>query len=210
MLHKSFTKKLKEPIENVALLMPQGFSDEQFVAEFVRCYGYLWDEMTRERQSYSRWIRKCRNKKMPIILRPYQFVLSCGNHRIKKIRREDWVTRSTEEQEKLRETLVAECKRKIEDRQRRVETSQRFLQKIAPSYLDSMIQSYFYTLHHNREDVNSRYYVLREVGKFFSEQNVGFLKWVMVNDRNDTIREEALHIPPLQNKIGRASCRERV
>ena len=194
LLHKSFTKKLKEPIENVALLMPQGFSDEQFVAEFVRCYGYLWDEMTRERQSYSRWIRKCRNKKMPIILRPYQFVLSCGNHRIKRIRRTDWVTRSREEQEKLRETLVAECKRKIEDRQRRVETSQRFLQKIAPSYLDSMIQSYFYTLHHNREDVNSRYYVLREVGKFFSEQNVGFLKWVMVNDRNDTIREEALHI----------------
>lgn len=44
LLHKSFTKKLKEPIENVALLMPQGFSDEQFVAEFVRCYGYLWDE----------------------------------------------------------------------------------------------------------------------------------------------------------------------
>ena len=131
---------------------------------------------------------------MPIILRPYQFVLSCGNHRIKRIRRTDWVTRSREEQEKLRETLVAECKMKTEERQRRIEASQRFLQKIATSYLDSMIQSYFYTLHHKREDINRRYYVLREVWKFFSEQNVGVLKWVMVNDRNDTIREEALHI----------------
>ncbi len=188
-------KKLKKPIERVLCLMPVGFSDELFVQEFTKCFEYLWNDLEREYLWYFRKNRTYRGKKPLLFPKPCKFVLLCAYHKLKRARRSDWVTMSSDEQNVLRSKLIETSKAKVAKRQTRMQANQRLLQReVTPGYLDSMILSYFDLLWRDRGNIDGRYYVVCEVEKFNSQKYVGFLKWVLSHDRNDTIREHALHV----------------
>lgn len=199
-----YREMLKKPIWMVLGLMPKGFSNEQFVQEFKSCFEYLWDDLEREHLWYFRTNKTFSGKKPLLFPAPCKFVKSCAFHKLKRARRTDWVTKPVHEQEAIRSSLIEKSKAKIIERQRRMLANQRLLQReVTPDHLDSMILSYFDLLWRNRGNVDGRYYVVCEVEKFDSQKYVGFLKWVVSHDGNNTIREHALHI--LQ-KWGKTVC----
>lgn len=85
-LQALYSKKLKEPIENVIKLMPPGFSDIEFLTEFRRCYAYLWDDLCKEHRYYERKNKTFNGKKPLFFPETGTFVLKSGYRAIKKAR----------------------------------------------------------------------------------------------------------------------------
>lgn len=67
-----FRKKLRKPLENVADVMPRGFSYDDFKKEFKLLYSYLWDEICIRYQEYKKMdegrVRKNLNRIYPFLL----------------------------------------------------------------------------------------------------------------------------------------------
>ena len=191
---KFLAKQLKKPIDNVLRLMQKGFSDEQYVCEFKNCYEYLWNDIKRE-QRYFCIKNKTFKGSMPLLFpSPYRLVICTAFHKLKRARKAGWVYEDEETIKYLRLNLIEKCKLKLQRRETKHRKNIQFLQNVAPGYADSMIQTYFYYRYHHREDVDIRYYVLKEIGKFNSPKFIGFLKNVMAKDKNDKCREYAQRI----------------
>lgn len=183
-----YAKQIKRPIDNVMKLMVLGFTDEDFVSEFKKCYTYIWYDLIRERDYYFFKNKHFKGKRPLLFPSPYRFVLSCAFHKLKRARKNEWVPLPCEDRNKLRALLVANNQHKLSERMRKRAKNAEILQKVAPSYGDSMIQSYFYLRKCNRENIDWRYYVLCEIAKFNSTKYIGFMKHVMASEKNETCR----------------------
>lgn len=54
-MYIDYKKKFKKPIQQIAVLMPENFTDEYFVNTFVRLYPDLWDDLEKQ---YQYWHNK--------------------------------------------------------------------------------------------------------------------------------------------------------
>lgn len=188
------TKRLKKPIANVIRLMQKGFTDEEFVREFKNCYAYIWDDMLREQRYYFHKNKTFKGRKPLLFPSPYRMVIYAAFHKLKRVRRDEWIYETEESINILRQELLHNSKSKQQKREEKRKKNVAYLQNVAPGYADSMIQTYFYYRHHHREDVDIRYYVIKEIEKFNSPRFIGFLKNIMSKDKNDCCREYAQRI----------------
>ena len=54
-MYVDYKKQFKKPIQQVAELMPEDFTDEYFVNTFARLYPDLWDDLEKQ---YQYWHNK--------------------------------------------------------------------------------------------------------------------------------------------------------
>lgn len=108
-LQNLYGKRLKKPIANIISLMPDGFSDTEFLVEFRKCYQYLWDDLHREHRYYLRKNKKFKGKKSLSFPYPGAFVLCKAFHAIKRARKYENEILPEEERNQLRESLVNKC-----------------------------------------------------------------------------------------------------
>ena len=78
-----YKKRFKKPIQNIAKLMPQEFSDTYFVETFKRLYHDLWEDLNKQ---YKYWhdknavLIKYGKKSRYNFRKPYNFILDCSYH----------------------------------------------------------------------------------------------------------------------------------
>lgn len=190
-LQALYSKKLKEPIENVIKLMPPGFSDIEFLTEFRRCYAYLWDDLCKEHRYYERKNKTFNGKKPLFFPETGTFVLKSGYRAIKKARLYGSKALTQAEQTALRNALIDKCDKTLRKRRERIKEHMDILQDVVPNYVSHMIKSYFHNRRINLANVNIRYYILNEIAKFDNKRLIGFFSSVMKSERNDVCREFA-------------------
>lgn len=190
-LQNLYGKKLKSAIANVINLMPDSFSDIEFLTEFKECYQYLWEDLDREHRYYIHKNREFKGNKPLSFPEPSAFVLGKAYHAVKKAREHGHQVLQEDVREQLRSDLVNKCRNILQQRKERVRQKTNLLQNVVPNYASNMIASYFHNRKTNPADVNIRYYILNEIAKFNNDRFIGFFIKVMNSERNDACREFA-------------------
>ena len=69
-----------------------------------------------------------------------------------------------------------------------------FIQNITPPYVQKLITSYYGERKSNSLDVNTRYLIIQEAGKFRSDEIIRFFKQVHSGDKNEELRFTAYKV----------------
>ena len=192
-----YLKWLQKPVSEIITLMPEGFTDNVFISKFKFCYEYLWLDLWNEWKFYQRKSKTLEGKKPLLFPSPYCMVLSAASHLLRKVRSGHFFSLSNEQKIDKERRLVEISQKKMEKRNMKVQQNKELLQNIVPNYADNMIQLYFFMKQKFRDNVDGRYYVLKEMAKFNNERFVAFFCKVMNSDSNVYCREFALQT--LQN-----------
>lgn len=188
-LRMNYAKRVKKPIDEVLKLMPPDFTDEMFVNEFKCCYGYLWQELYKERKYYEIKNKTFRGKKPLLFPTPYSFVLNSAFQKLKRARSGNSNNSLSEEKkQELRNKLIEGNRVKMKKQKEKVNKNTELLQNVVPNYASNMIQSYFSLRRQHPEDINGRFYVLNEIAKFNNKRFIGFFMHVMKSEKNDACR----------------------
>lgn len=120
---KLLIKRLRQAIKKVANVMPQGFTDEQFIAEFTKLQPLIWRECCEFYEEY-RYInenRKKKGKKTTHILSPLNILEDVSHPLLNKVRTERKHNPIDDSILKARyEKLKAQARRKIEEYDKKV------------------------------------------------------------------------------------------
>ena len=82
-MYIDYKKRFKQPVQQVAVLMSSGFSDEDFVNTFRKLYPDMWDDLQKK---YAYWhsknntLIKYGKKSRYNFTKPYNFILDCSFH----------------------------------------------------------------------------------------------------------------------------------
>ena len=82
-IYIDYKKKFKKPIQKVGTVMPEDFTDEEFVNTFVRLYPDLWDDLNKQYQYWHKknnTLIKYGKKSRYNFRKPYNFILDCSYH----------------------------------------------------------------------------------------------------------------------------------
>ena len=194
-----FKKQFKKPLENISAIMPIGFGDELFFSEFKKCYTYLWDDICNKYQEYKRMDEGLLRKGFPkryFFPSPKNFLRQLAIHKIKALQHQHAVGNclNTEERDRIRQVLIAECKAKISKRNIKKEENLLLTQIVKPNYTNFFISSYFDSKRNTPSDVNRRYAVLKEVSLYKCPETIRFLHKVNASERNYTLRHYAFTV----------------
>ena len=194
---KLLIKRLRQAIKKVANVMPQGFTVEQFIAEFTKLQPLLWRECCEFYEEY-RYInenRKKKGKNTTHILSPLKILGDVSHPLLNKVRTErkhnpidDSILKARYEKSK------AQARRKIEEYDKKVFEDTYYIQNITPPYVQALITSYFNARRKDSLDVNVRYLIILEAGKYKSSQTIMFLKKVQSGDKNEELRLAAYKV----------------
>lgn len=193
---KELRKRFKKPFWNIALLMPRGFTNDCFLAEFRRCYGYLWDDICATYRLYNAMDKGRVRKGFDRIYnfpQPEACLRYWAFHCLKRIRRQHELGQvcTKEEQTRLRDGLMKACKKKMQKRAGKKEYNQRYVQYVKPKYTNYFIQEYFEGKNHSPHDVDKRMMILTEVARYHCKATVKFLYKVNAAERNYHLRHFA-------------------
>ena len=168
-----FRKKLRKPLENVASVMPLGFSEDDFKNEFKKLYSYLWDEICLRYKEYKR--------------------MDEGRVRKKSHASPEYVP-EIETQKAIRDKLRNKCLIKVKKKNTKNQENQKYMQTAVPKYTNLYIQRYFDIKHRNPADVDSRYAILYEASLYKNPTTIEFLHKVNCSERNFHLRYYAFTI----------------
>lgn len=193
MRKNELAKRIKKPVDEVLKLMQNEFTDEDFVSEFKKCFPYLWDDILKEYRHYNHKNMNFYGKKPLFFPSPFSFVLYVAFHKLKKARNVSRTVLTDSERNSLRQSLVYAAQKEIDKRVTKIQKKVSLLQNVMPNCSDTLIKNYFQINWKCPENVDERFFILAEIAKYNSKNNVGFLIWVVGHERNDTLREFALH-----------------
>ncbi|WP_392434333.1 hypothetical protein ACF3OI_06550 [Finegoldia magna] len=156
-IYIDYKKKFKKSIQQVLKLMPYTFSDDDIVNTFKELYPHLWDDLNKQ---YNFW----HNKNMVLLKygkksrynfrKPYNFILDCSFHSVKKLRKDkNRIILGKDDMENLKNEIKQISKSKFDKRKQKVDGTLRFIQEIEPQYTSFFIDKYFktYDLHQKLE-----------------------------------------------------------
>ena len=192
-----FRKKLRKPLENVADVMPRGFSYDDFKKEFKLLYSYLWDEICIRYQEYKKMdegrVRKNLNR-IYHFPSPDKYFKMVSEIYILKIRMKhespDFVL-DIDNQRVLRDKLRSRSLLKEKRKAAKNRDNQKYMQTAVPKYTNLYIQRYFDIKHRNPADVDSRYAILYEASLYRNPVTIEFLHKVNCSERNFHLRHFA-------------------
>ena len=188
-MYIDFKKKFKKPIQQVAVLMPEDFTDEHFVNVFKELYPDMWEEVEKQ---YNYWHKKNEilikygKKSRYNFRKPYNFILDCSFHLRKKIRNDkNRVIMTPEERKTIGKQIKQESLRKQEKRTEKIEKALYYVQEVEPRYAKRFISKYFKT-----NDLHERLEIIRELSKYKSENIIEFFYKVNSCTRNFSLKQE--------------------
>lgn len=191
MFYVDYKKKFKKPIQNVARLMPQEFSDSYFVETFKRLYPNLWEDLNKQ---YKYWhdkndvLLKYGKKSRYNFRKPYNFILDCSYHcriALRKDKERDIL--SKDKIIELEAEILQQSKKKIEKTKKKEERALYYVQEVEPRYAKAFIDAYFET-----HDLHRRLEIMREMSKYKSDSIISFFYRVNSCTRNFYLKQEAM------------------
>lgn len=190
-MYIDYKKKFKKPIQQIAVLMPENFTDEYFVNTFVRLYPDLWDDLEKQYQYWhnkNNILIKYGKKSRYNFRKPYNFILDCSYHCRKKLRKESNRSIISEEERKIVEKNVYEKSiAKLRKREAKIQKALYYVQEIEPKYASKFIDKYFWI-----HDLHEKLEIIRELSKYKSEKIVEFFYKVNACTRNFSLKEESM------------------
>ena len=202
---KNFSKKLKRPLKEVALIMPLGFSDESFYATFKECYSGLWQGITEYKKQCDRMnaerIRRHLQSKY-YFLKAEAYLAKRARAIIANIRvkHRNGELLPEEERIQIREKLINRAKCKKETKQDQVNQTNNYLQNVRPFHTNYFIKLYFACKGQTQEKVDIRYRILQEAAKFKCKATIELMFKANAIEPNYHLRFFVFQI--LQKKFG--------
>lgn len=189
-IYIDYKKKFKKPIQQVLMLMPYTFSNDDIVNTFKELYPHLWDALNKQ---YNFW----HNKNMVLLKygkksrynfrKPYNFILDCSFHSVNKIRKnKNRIILGKDDMENLKNEIKQISKSKFDKRKQKVDGTLRFIQEIEPQYTTFFIDKYFKT-----DDLHQKLEIMRELSKYKSSNITEFFYKINLCTRNFSLKEEA-------------------
>ena len=183
-IYIDYKKKFKKPIQQVLMLMPYTFSDDDIVNTFKELYPHMWDDLNKQ---YNFW----HNKNMVLIKygkkSRYNFILDCAFHSANKLRKDkNRIILGKDEVGNLKNEIKQLSKSKFDKRKQKVDGKLRFIQEIEPSYTSFFIDRYF-----NTYDLHQKLEIMRELSKYKSSNITEFFYKVNSCTRNFSLKIEA-------------------
>lgn len=172
-MYVDYKKRFKKPIQNIARLMPQEFSDSYFVETFKKLYPDLWEDLNKQ---YKYWhekndvLIKYGKKSRYNFRKPYNFILDCSYHcrmGLRKNMERDIL--SKDEVAELEAEILQQSKKKIEKCRQKEERALYYVQEVEPMYAKAFIDAYFKT-----HDLHRRLEIMREMSKYKSDNIISF------------------------------------
>ncbi len=190
-MYVNYKKKFKKPIQQVAELMPEDFTDEYFVNTFARLYPNLWDDVEKQYQYWhnkNNTLIKYGKKSRYNFRKPYNFILDCSYHYRKKLRNGDRGSIiSEEEREIVENNIYSKSKNKLRKRDAKIQKSLYYIQEIEPKYASKFMDKYFRT-----HDLHEKLEIIRELSKYKSDKIIEFFYKVNACTRNFSLKEESM------------------
>lgn len=190
-MYVDYKKRFKKPIQNIAKLMPQEFSDSYFVETFKRLYPDLWEDLNKQ---YKYWhdkndvLIKYGKKSRYNFRKPYNFILDCSYHcRIGLRKNKERDILSKDEITELETEILQQSRKKIEKSRQKEERALYYVQEVEPKYAKAFIDAYFKT-----HDLHRRLEIMREMSKYKSDNIISFFYKVNACTRNFSLKEEAM------------------
>lgn len=190
-MYIDYKKRFKQPVQQVAVLMSPGFSDEDFVNTFRKLYPDMWDDLQKK---YSYWhsknntLIKCGKKSRYNFTKPYNFILDCSFHIRKKLRKSNLPnTLSDEERKNIAKDIQTKSETKLKKREEKLQKALYYVQEVEPQYTSKFIDRYFRT-----HDLHERLEIIRELSKYKSEKIIDFFYEVNACTRNFSLKEESM------------------
>lgn len=190
-IYIDYKKKFKKPIQKVGTVMPEDFTDEEFVNTFVRLYPDLWDDLNKQYQYWHKknnTLIKYGKKSRYNFRKPYNFILDCSYHYRKKLRkvgRQNII--SEEERKEIEKSITYISEKRLKARKEKVEKALYYVQEIEPNYASKFIDKYFKT-----HDLHEKLEIIRELSKYKSKNIIEFFYKVNACTRNFSLKEESM------------------
>jgi hypothetical protein len=188
-----FTKKFKKPFKQIALIVPNDFTDDLFVEIFTTHYKYLYEEIEIE---FKYWFEKNKEiinyekKSRFNFPSPKNFILFNSLH-IRKKRR---LTKSELTEKQISEIVnmlidnnSTKLKKKHDKQKERLE----LIQEIFPNHISKYIDEYFKISVNSQNDLDKKFYLIREVAKYKNQESISFLQKVNAKEQNFDLKNEA-------------------
>lgn len=190
-MYADYKKRFRKPIQNIARLMPQEFSDSYFVETFKKLYPDLWEDLNKQ---YKYWhdkndvLIKYGKKSRYNFRKPYNFILDCSYHcRIGLRKNMERDILSKDEIAELEAEILQQSKKKIEKSRQKEKSALYYVQEVEPMYAKAFIDAYFKT-----HDLHRRLEIMREMSKYKSDNIISFFYKVNACTRNFSLKEEAM------------------
>ena len=172
-MYIDYKQQFKKPIHIVASLMPQEFSDDDFIATFKRLYPYMWSDLEKQYLYWhgkNEYLIKHGKKSRYNFRKPYNFILDCSYHVRKNLRKSHERTiLSDGEKAKIEAEILADSLKKVKKKQNKLLSKLHYVQEIEPQYTQAFIDHYF-----NTNDLHERLEIIRELSKYKSDKIIKF------------------------------------
>lgn len=190
-MYIDYKQQFKKPIHIVASLMPQEFSDDDFIATFKRLYPYMWSDLEKQYLYWhgkNEYLIKHGKKSRYNFRKPYNFILDCSYHVRKNLRKNHERTiLSDGEKAKIEAEILADSLKKVKKKQNKLLSKLHYVQEIEPQYIQAFIDHYF-----NTNDLHERLEIIRELSKYKSDKIIKFFYKVNACTRNFSLKEESM------------------
>jgi len=192
---RKLSKSLKEPLFQVASLMPKDFTNKIFIDEFKTFYRFLWDDLEAKYIEYKRMDEGRRKKGLPEIYffpSPADYIIKrAQNLSNARFNHAKGACQPDEENFTKREMLIQENNNKVVNRRNKLESNLQLVQEVTPTYTNYFIKEYFWLKRNKPADVTSRYVLLQEASKYKCTSTIVFLHKVNASERNFQLRHFA-------------------
>ncbi|MDP2300912.1 MAG: toll/interleukin-1 receptor domain-containing protein [Ignavibacteria bacterium] len=176
--------------------MPLNFSDEEYLKCFQTLYEYLWIEIEKE---YDFWTKK--NKKVIQsgkknrynFPRPEKFVLTKSIHVRVKYRNnhKSGLIIPSEEKKSLYNNLLNDNAVKLESKNTRQFVKLELVQEVEPTFIHEYINNYFNIKYTGQKSIDKKFEIIREISKYKTVKTIDFLQKVNAVETNISLRREA-------------------
>lgn len=191
-------KMFKHPIQKVANVMDEGFTDEDFYSTFKTLYPELMDQAQEMYDDYRRhnWGRRKKGYKTIYFPEPDELLRRESERALRKIRTKHQLGNvlSPDVLDKNRQSLEKACAAKAEAYHEKKENYLKHAQMVCPRYVDTLISQYFGIRKVDALDINTRYLILLEIAQFYCEKSIVFLSKINASDKNIEMRHLAFDL----------------
>lgn len=189
---KLFLKNLhlKTCVKKLIEVLPDKFSDEDFIKAFVECFPHLWEDIQYfcaiRKNDYNRR-RKKGLRTIPFLSPKLYLLKHCTSCRKN-------ISHLSDEERFRRRKIMAKlgCK-KLQKRKEKLASNLVYIQEVCPDYVYKLIRTYYKLRRHNTLDVNARYLILLEASQFKCKETLSFLYQIASCDKNWDLRIMAFY-----------------
>lgn len=176
--------------KKLSMVLPSGFSKEEYVETFKDCFPHLWEDIVLfcdlRKDNYMR--RKAKGLRTVPYYSPEQYLLKHVQPRSVK-----GTTASEEDRERIKNQLINAGTRKLKQRKEKLEKNLVYVQEVTPPYVDELIKTYFRLRKQQTLDINARYLILLEASQFKCSKTLAFLYKINACDKNHDLRMMAFY-----------------